>query len=162
MRQEMFQAQRMLHQQIMAPRMIQSMEILQLPTMALEERIQQELEENPFLEVKELADEPVADADFNADEAPPAEEPRDYDSKELVIDSDNSNAEDFDRVKDWDTQYNEEHRPSRNGMDEEGDRKHDAMQNMASRPQSLQDYLNEQIVFDDLTKDQARLIRHVI
>ena len=61
MRQEMFQAQRMLHQQIMAPRMIQSMEILQLPTMALEERIQQELEENPFLEVKELADEPFVE-----------------------------------------------------------------------------------------------------
>src|SRR4051794_10807316 len=38
---------------ILAPRMIQSMEILQLPIMALQERIQQELQENPVLEVKE-------------------------------------------------------------------------------------------------------------
>ena len=34
----------------MAPRMIQSMEILQLPIMALQERIEQELSENPVLE----------------------------------------------------------------------------------------------------------------
>ncbi len=33
----------------MAPRMIQSMEILQLPIMALQERIEQELSENPVL-----------------------------------------------------------------------------------------------------------------
>ncbi len=34
----------------LAPRMIQSMEILQLPLMALEERIEQELAANPVLE----------------------------------------------------------------------------------------------------------------
>jgi RNA polymerase sigma-54 factor len=37
----------------LAPRMIQSMEILQLPLMALEERIEQELAANPVLERKE-------------------------------------------------------------------------------------------------------------
>lgn len=37
----------------LAPRMIQSMEILQLPLMALEERIEQELSANPVLERKE-------------------------------------------------------------------------------------------------------------
>ncbi|NNM86460.1 MAG: RNA polymerase factor sigma-54 [Phycisphaerales bacterium] len=37
----------------LAPRMIQSMEILQLPTMALEERIDQELSANPMLEKQE-------------------------------------------------------------------------------------------------------------
>ena len=37
----------------LAPRMIQSMEILQLPLLALEERIQQELVANPVLEVEE-------------------------------------------------------------------------------------------------------------
>ena len=36
--------------QLLTPRMIQSMEILQLPLMALEERIEQELEANPVLE----------------------------------------------------------------------------------------------------------------
>ena len=37
----------------MAPRMIQSMEILQLPILALQERIEQELSENPVLEMLE-------------------------------------------------------------------------------------------------------------
>ena len=37
----------------MAPRMIQSMEILQLPIMALQERIEQEIQENPVLDLQE-------------------------------------------------------------------------------------------------------------
>ena len=39
--------------QKLAPRMIQSMEILQLPIMALQERIEQEMNENPLLEIQE-------------------------------------------------------------------------------------------------------------
>ena len=42
--------------QILAPRMIQSMEILQLPILALQERIEQEMEENPILELQEDQD----------------------------------------------------------------------------------------------------------
>ena len=45
---------------MLAPRMIQSMEILQLPIMALQERIQQELQENPVLELQESSDEAPA------------------------------------------------------------------------------------------------------
>jgi RNA polymerase sigma-54 factor len=41
----------------LAPRMIQSMEILQLPIAELQERINAELEENPFLERAEKAPE---------------------------------------------------------------------------------------------------------
>ena len=46
-------SQRMEQKMILAPRMIQSMEILQLPVMALQERIEHELQENPVLELKE-------------------------------------------------------------------------------------------------------------
>src|SRR5262245_65566302 len=41
--------------QVLAPRMIQSMEILQLPITALQERIEKELQENPVLELKDGA-----------------------------------------------------------------------------------------------------------
>ena len=44
---------RMEQRQLLTPRMIQSMEILQLPLMALEERIEQELQANPVLELRE-------------------------------------------------------------------------------------------------------------
>jgi RNA polymerase sigma-54 factor len=51
MRQEM--------RQLLTPRMIQSMEILQLPLLALEERIEQELENNPVLELQAGDSEPL-------------------------------------------------------------------------------------------------------
>ena len=49
MRMSMGLQARQLQTQKLAPRMIQSMEILQLPILALQERIDQELEENPIL-----------------------------------------------------------------------------------------------------------------
>jgi RNA polymerase sigma-54 factor len=47
-------------------------------------------------------------------------------------------------------------------MDEEADRRHDVMQNMPSRPQSLDDYLFEQLAFLDLTPEQAEFARYLI
>src|SRR4028118_706531 len=44
---------RMEQRQLLTPRMIQSMEILTLPLLALEERIEQELQNNPVLEVRD-------------------------------------------------------------------------------------------------------------
>jgi RNA polymerase sigma-54 factor len=151
----------------LAPRMIQSMEILQLPIMALQERIQQELQENPVLELKDSSDEPASpDGDGLELDAAPLEDNRDPGAAELIIEDSGSNELDFDRLeamsKDWGDVLNEEHRPSRNGMDDEGDKKHDAMQNMASRPQSLQDYLTDQLSFLELNGEQARLVRYLI
>src|SRR5208283_7894 len=151
----------------LAPRMIQSMEILQLPIMALQERIQQELQENPVLELKELDDTPNPDGDdFEPAAAPVVDENYDPGAKELVIDDRGSNELDFDRLealsRDWEDHFNEEHRPSRNSMSDEIDKKHDAMQNMASRPQSLQDYLADQLSFLDIKPEPLKLMRYVI
>src|ERR1700757_2361999 len=152
--------QRMDQRMILAPRMIQSMEILQLPIMALQERIQQELQENPVLEVRENSE----DAEGTEAEPAAAEESPDPGAAELVLDGGENGELDFDRLeamsKDWEDHFNEDHRPSRGGMEEEGDKKHDAMQNMASRPQSLQDYLNDQLAFLDITPEQAELVRY--
>jgi len=153
--------QKMSQQMLLAPRMIQSMEILQLPIMALEKKIQQELEENPVLELREV--EPNLEGE---EPSVAVEDDRDPGAGELVIDDTHGNEKDFDRLealsRDWDDAFSEEHRPSRNGMDEEGDRKHDAMQNMASRPQTLQEYLIEQLAGSDITPEMEKLMRHVI
>jgi RNA polymerase sigma-54 factor len=159
--------QRMDQKMILAPRMIQSMEILQLPIMALQERIQQELQENPVLEQMETAgDSPSADSEDFEGQTVTAEADNDPGAAELVIDDNGTNELDFDRLealsKDWEDHFNEEHRPSRSSLDEEGDKKHDAMQNMASRPQSLQDYLSDQLSFFDTTPEEARLLQHLI
>src|SRR4051812_30583502 len=99
-------SQRLEQKLIIAPRMIQSMEILQLPIMALQERIEHELQENPVLELKEAGneedqpqnseteetEEPVAPAEATAtEEYDPATDPQ----QELVIDDKGSNEEDF-------------------------------------------------------------------
>jgi RNA polymerase sigma-54 factor len=162
--------QRMEQKMILAPRMIQSMEILQLPIMALQERIQQELQENPVLELKDevgdgtqTAEETDEQTQVETDDvAAAADDPE----RELVIEDAGNNELDFDRLealsRDWEDHFSEGHRPSRNGIDEEGDRKHDAMQNMPSRPQSLQDYLNDQLTFLDMPEEQLKLLRFVL
>src|SRR6516164_1040416 len=99
MRLDTHLSQRMDQRMILAPRMIQSMEILQLPIMALQERIQQELQENPVLELKEespdgaaAAEEAETPAAAEADEATDPE-------RELVIDDSGNNELDFDRLE---------------------------------------------------------------
>src|SRR5262249_55361913 len=155
---------------ILAPRMIQSMEILQLPVMALQERIQQELQENPALELKEENGDEQASPEeleeLNEENLQPERPAADDPERELVIDEKGDNEEDFDRFlainEDWADHFNEEHRPSSNRISEEMDKKHDAMVNMPSRPQSLQDYLNDQLAFLDVKEDLLRLVRHLL
>jgi len=124
--------------QILAPRMIQSMEILQLPIMALQERIEQEMEENPVLEIQEAE----------------------------VVDEAKNNEEDFERLlnmdEEWPDYFEERSKPSSNRVQEAGERKHDAMANMAARPQSLQDYLHDQLGWFDLAPELRAMADRVI
>src|SRR3954468_12506778 len=63
----------------MAPRMIQSMEILQLPLMALQERIDQELSENPVL--VDLRETPAPEAEVEEPQAPAEPPPAEFDGE---------------------------------------------------------------------------------
>src|SRR6185369_2072328 len=95
------QHMKMSQQMKLAPRMIQSMEILQLPIMALKERIEQELAENPILEEpvteSDAPDAPSADFDsepgIDAELAAlePAVATKAVEQQELVIDNDHNN-----------------------------------------------------------------------
>ena len=83
MRMSMGLQARQLQTQKLAPRMIQSMEILQLPALALQERIEQEMNENPLLEQQDV--DPLA-PDETEDEFP-TKDTRSEDEKELVVDN---------------------------------------------------------------------------
>jgi RNA polymerase sigma-54 factor len=147
--------------QKLAPRMIQSMEILQLPVMALQERIEQEMNENPVLELQE------------ADPSLP-EEPQERDNpdaptdseQELVVDESKDNVDDFERLLDLDRElpghFDEGPRRSASGMEDEADRRHDAMANVVARPETLNDYLLHQLGELDLDTDLARMARRII
>ncbi|MFO1093929.1 MAG: RNA polymerase factor sigma-54 [Planctomycetaceae bacterium] len=150
------QQMRMSQQMKLAPRMIQSMEILQLPLLALQERIEQELSENVVLE--QAAEETDEAGNFVADEAEPAagdDVPvRDVEQRELNAGNEDNNASDFERLleisQEWpEDNYTSGSKPSGNRTDEEGDRQHDLMANAESRPQTLQDHLIDQFHYFD-------------
>src|SRR3954453_22165347 len=128
----------------MAPRMIQSMEILQLPLMALQERIDQELSENPVL--VDLRETPGPETDAEEAQTP----------------AEDVSSTEYDGTDDWAESFGETHRLSRAALSEEADRKHDAMQNMASRPRSLHDDLSDQLGFLDCDPVVQSLAEYII
>ncbi len=147
--------------QTLAPRMIQSMEILQLPILELQERIEQELTENPVLEVVEEEpseeDEPLVLENPNL----PTE-----DEKPLVVKADGNNAEDFERLSNLDEAipeaFDDSPRPSVNRLEEEAERQHDLMANLPDRSPSLQDYLLEQLRDMEVDHDVAEIAEKII
>jgi RNA polymerase sigma-54 factor len=131
--------------------MIQSMEILQLPILALQERIEQEMEENPVLELVEEPPEGLEEGEVQDREK---SDGRTEEERELVIDENHSNEQDFERLmnmdEEWPDHFEERTHVSRSETEEAGERKLDAMANMVARPQSLQDYLHDQIGWFEL------------
>ncbi len=153
---------RQIQTQKLAPRMIQSMEILQLPILALQERIEQEMNENPMLEVEER-DETLPDEEPIDEESPTAS--RTEDEKELIVKDSQSNAEDFERLANMDNDMPDtfdDFRRSSSRIQEDGDRAHDLMANAAERPESLNDFLLHQLAEMDIDDDVERIAERII
>ena len=153
---------RQIQTQKLAPRMIQSMEILQLPILALQERIEQEMNENPMLEVEER-DETLPDEESDDNVNPNSS--RTEDEKELVVKDGQSNAEDFERLANMDGDMPDtfdDFRRSSNRMQEDSDRAHDLMANAAERPESLNDYLLHQLAELDIDDAVERIAERIV
>lgn len=163
MRLSFGQQMQLAQKQVLAPRMIQSMEILQLPLMALQERIEQEMEDNPVLDQVEV-DESIPDEVAEDDDVAPASSIADTE-RELVVKDDN-NEDDFERLlnmaENLPDDYEERSRPSLNRIEQEGDRRHDAMANMLARPESLVDYLAHQLSWFELEDDVRKMAERII
>lgn len=177
MRFETAQHMKLAQQMKLAPRMIQSMEILQMPLLALEERIEQELESNVTLETFQ----PTPDREAIDEQRAQVERDASENERELNVDGTGS-ADDFERLDNLESSYGEafdnayEGASYRQASDYdstyaprrqagERDAKMDAMANTAARPQSLHDQLLEQWMFadvDDDTREAGRLlIEHI-
>lgn len=140
----------------LAPRMIQSMEILQLPLMELEERIEQELQENPAL-LASPSQENSTETEREIEIAKAKEEATEtpIEARELTVESDKSNEADFERLvemaENWnDDSFSWESRPSGNRLADEDERHLDAMANIQEEEQTLREYLLEQFHFYDI------------
>jgi RNA polymerase sigma-54 factor len=164
MRLSLGQQMQLAQKQVLAPRMIQSMEILQMPILALQERIEQEIEENPCLDQAEPeATEGDGEGEVLDNESPDA--PADTE-RELVVDDNSNQEDDFERLinmaENMPDEYDDRSRPSRGEIEQEADRKHDVMANVVDRPETLVDHLQEQLSWFDLTSDVRRMAERII
>lgn len=154
----------------LSPRMIQQMEILQMPWAALEARIDEELSNNPTLELRE------AEPDEQQVQAEVAQKARDdrEGERELVVSDDKvdpNHAEDFERLNNISEAYGEawtantydtgeSYRPAR--ATGERDVKMDAMANTPARHKSLTTQLLEQWHLVETDADVARAGEYLI
>lgn len=149
--------------QTLAPKMIQSMEILQLPVTALLERVEQELKENPVLELAENTERTETKA---SEESSKENENAAGEERELVIDQEGNNVDDFERLMELDRDipdhFDERPRVSSNRIQDSLDRQHDLMANMVDRPESLQEHLYVQLREMEISQDMMAMCERII
>ena len=163
MRLDTSQHMRLEQKMKLAPRMIQSMEILQLPLLALQERIDQELESNPVLEVLDPAEEVQPESpEPREDPDAPTDGERD-----MVVSDDDNKTDAFERLSSMQEEdgfgeyMDRAWTYSARQYSGERDRKLDAMMNTASRSECLNDHLLAQWAFvetDEPVKLAGKLI----
>jgi len=126
----------------LAPQIIQSIEILQLPSLDLRELIEQELLENEVLEVQ----------DQEREEEGALEDPRPKSEEGERL----ANEESYESFEEW-----EEYTP-RIRDDGEKDKKLEALQNTPSRPQTLPEQLQEQIQLLEVPARVRPIVDHIV
>lgn len=145
MRFETKQSMKLGQQMKLAPRMIQSMEILQMPLAELQERIQQELESNPTLEIAEA--EANAAAEVQGDDVDVVESNEDEDEvSEGALSEDETpldvgdDRDDFARLE----QFNESNPEAAENEFDGGEDSHEAeapnVRELAERPSRDEDF----------------------
>jgi RNA polymerase sigma-54 factor len=138
---------------VQSPQMIQAMQILQLSSLDLQDRIQQELVENPFLEVAD-PDAPgeVAETGEGTSAAQTATEPEvEAGGVETMLeDLERYERDSFDGFR------------SRASGGEDGDRKMEAMANTPDVEKTLAEALIEELSFLDMDPRRRRLAEYLI
>ncbi len=144
----------------LAPRMIQSMEILQLPLMALEERIEQELSANPVLERRE-SDFEQPDLTAVAGVPKEAVTPAEITTPQVEKQASDISDREIDQYLQDQSDWSSLNRGSRQRSSGERDAKMDAMANTAARGASLQEELTRQWDLVDI-EDRIRRAGYVL
>lgn len=156
MKMETILRQRLEQKLKLAPQIIQSIEILQLPALDLQDLIAHELEENPVLELEQ------------PEEEKPAEETAEETPAPLPSDAELDRRRDmpqFAGVDALEESYEDdfaERRRAKRDSDEDVYGKMEAMKNTESRPPSLQDYLFEQYNLLELPGDIREIGEYLI
>ena len=144
----------------LSPRILQAMEILQLPILQLQERIDAELEANPVLELDDGltdAEQARADQEWESAEA----ETEGVGEQDLVVDAQGDGQDDFERLAEFEDEYRLDmdelepapRPPAATGLDR--DPKLSAFANTPARAETLSDYLRDQWAFIEVEPEVA-------
>lgn len=144
------QSQSLRQQQVLAPQMRQSLEILQAPLQELQQLIAQELELNPTIEIVEPDHERVEVESESSHELDDVSE-REFDEEyEMLARLDEDSRESF--------QHNEIiHRPAA-----DADAKHQFQMESITAVMTLQQHLNEQLSLSSLSKQECQIGEMII
>ncbi|HLU48667.1 MAG TPA: RNA polymerase factor sigma-54 [Planctomycetota bacterium] len=134
-------SQSLQQQQILAPQMILSMDILLLSSLDLEQRVRQEFAENPALEIVER-------------ERTPSDAAREVERR-----SDEPSFSRLESFRDPSSSWTEG--PRRRSYSE-SDAKHEALQNTEGKPPGLRDYLTQQVHLRGLSERVAEASEEII
>ncbi|MGI5832129.1 MAG: RNA polymerase factor sigma-54 [Thermoguttaceae bacterium] len=154
------QSQKQEQKQILTQRLIQSMELLQLPLLQLEERIEIELETNPVLEAIDDISRSGGVSEAN-------------EMEEAYIDSQESESRkatddeaEFRLVEDFAETYagtiDEAPIRSQNWLEEAAERHRDLISNIPSHGETLEEYLRSQLAWFDMTDAQRKACEVII
>lgn len=159
--QELKQEQR----QILSQRMIQAMEILQLPLMELQERIETEMENNPLLELVESASDATSSEDGVSSVNDSGIISFEYES-EIKVGETPNHQDDFQIADEYAANYadtiDETPARSQNWLESDEERRNDMIANIASPSETLQEYLIEQLSWFDLETELRDMVERVI
>ncbi len=133
-----------------SPQMIQAMQILQLSSLDLEDRIQQELVENPFLELGEPVSEDGGD---DVSEVPPP-------SNEVAEDKGVTTIRE--ELERYERDFDDGTRRTRTGSSEDGDKKLEAMANTPDVEKTLAEVLMDELAILDLTERERKLAEYLL
>ena len=168
MRLSLTPVQRQEQRQIMSQRLIQSMEILQLTLQQLEQRIDDELEQNPVLELETSAefteDFPDADHDVDNEFSPSQEHEPEIKFEESVEHA--KETEEFAIAEEFSQNYSDtiDEAPirSQNWLEEQEMHRADVFANIESPGESLQVYLERQLDWFDISTPLREMVLRII
>ena len=138
---------------IQSPQMIQAMQVLQLPLLELKDQVDQELQENVFLERKDDADRSDASITPDSDRSDDSDHIEDRLQREFAAEIDQLEA----RIEPG---WRQNRATAFSGDDE--DKKLEALNNTPGRATSLAEYLMTQVRTQESDEQLIRVIEHIV
>ncbi len=151
MKMEVHLQQRLEQRMQLSQQMLQNLELLQMPIMALKEKLDQELESNPTLELVEDAEERASAIDTPVEKTDKEKDAEEQDERRREV------------LESLDEEISEAYRrKSRIGSTEESDKRQEFLQNIGAGPATLKEHLRNQVSLMETGLELRPYLEHLI